>query len=249
MLASRALLPIALLPLAVLAACSGGDGGATDTDGTGEDGITAFERLGAPDKYIDRWNWEDGCETQNGPGVQVYWYSDDAVSVENGDGSFTFTATETWYWFHGGGGGADCRDVWEITGTLVTTNYDLLNCSSCEEVYRFERRLVEQGCQYQYHQLFGYEEEMAPPEEPVFDGYLLFDTHNELNDAPNENNGLLVYASFRRPDNQYVSNNNYSLQQQAFRFVDDPDRIGPPGEYEWAGTTCVGTSGGGGGGA
>jgi len=243
-------LMVAALAALVSVGCAGGDSdGTDDTDtvtDTGDDGNNSADRLGVPEEYKFLWNTTEGCETSDGAeGVKLYWHTDNAKSFEQG-GKTVFTATETWYWFHGGSGTADCKDTWEITAEFVTTDYANLGCATCEEAYYFRRELKDQGCQYLYHQLFGYQDGDPEPEEPIFEGYLLFDTHIEFNDSPNEDNKLLGVARYRAPSG-WTLNNNYTVPVMSERIVDDPDRIGPPGEYKWVGETCVGSSGGGGG--
>lgn len=237
---------------AALVGCSGDDTGSdtdtTDTD-TGTESTTSVERLGVPEKYEILWNTTEGCETSNGPGIQVYWHTGDAVTTELSNGRFKLEATETWYWFNGNNSLSDCKDTWRITGESITTDYALLGCAGCEEAYSFRRELVESSCGVSYHQIFAYDEDMEAPDEQVYDGYLLFDTHNEFNDEPNQNNKMLVVARFRRPDNAYGGNNDYGLSGMSYRYADDPVVQGPPGEYEWVGSACIGTGGDGGGGA
>lgn len=238
-------LGLALLSVATIA-CDGGSSAtdATDITGPSGNGNNSAERLGVPEEYKLLWNTTEGCENSNGPGTQVYWHTDDAKSSESG-GITRLTFTETWYWFHGGNGAADCKDTWQVTAEFVTTDYAQLGCVGCEEAYYFRRTLQDQGCQYQYHQLFGYDEDDQPPAEPEFLGYMMFDTHNEFNDSPNEDNKMLVVARYKGPSG-WSLNNNYGTPAMSRRIVDDPERIGPPGEYTWVGESCVGSSGGGG---
>lgn len=232
--------------------CKAGDTDETDLDtDTGPDVITSAERLGVPDVYEFLWNTENGCDTENGPGTQVYWHTSNAKSVDNGNGTFSFSATETWYWFNGNNSPNDCKDVWEITGQFYTTDYELLGCAGCEEAYSFRRRLTDAGCQVGYHTLFGWDgDKYDAPDPQMYEGYLLFDTHtpNELPFEENTilgGNKILVFARYRHPDG-WSLNNNYSQPAMSSRTVDDPSVIGPPGEYSWVGQACIGSGGGGG---
>lgn len=243
-------LGLALVALGLtLGACTD-NGGATDaTDGvvdTNDDGNNSAERLGVPEEFKFLWNTEDGCETADGgDGVQLYWHTSDAESFEQG-GRYFLRATETWYWFHGGTGSADCKDTWEITAEFIQSDYARYGCAQCEEAYYFTRTLKDQGCQYGYHQLYGYSENEEPPAEPEYSGYILFDTHNTFNGAPNEDNKMLVVARFLTPSSASL-NNNYGLPGSSRRDAEDATVQGPPGKYTWVGESCVGMSGGGGG--
>ncbi|MFK7930043.1 MAG: hypothetical protein AB8H79_17750 [Myxococcota bacterium] len=243
----RLTLAFALAGGLTFAACSGGDSDSdSDTDivDTGDTGSSSADRLGVPEQYKLLWNTTDGCDPGDGTsGTQVYWHTDDAESVEQGENVF-FTATETWYWFHGGDGSQDCKDEWTITGRYVNIDYDQLGCAGCEEGYSFERTLKNQGCSYQYHQIFGYQDGQEAPDPQEYDGYLLMDTHTTFNGSPNEDNKMLMVARYRTPGG-FSLNNNYGLPGMSKRNVSDPDRQGPPGNYEWAGSACLGGGGGG----
>ena len=241
------LLVAALAATVALGCADGGSDMSDDTDPDTDDdtGNSSADRLGVPEEFKFLWNTTEGCDTADGAaGTQVYWHTSDAKSEERG-GKYYLTATETWYWFHGGSGTADCKDTWEITAEFVTTDYDRLGCSECEEAYYFRRELKDQGCEYLYHGLYGYADGDPEPEEPIFNGYFLFDTHNTFNGAPNENNKMLVVARYQAPSG-YSLNNSYGSPGMSKRVVDDPDRQGPPGEYVWTGEACVGSGGGGG---
>lgn len=242
----RPTLTVAAFALA-LAACSGGTELTDDTDGDTASAPTSAERLGVPEEFRLLWSTEEGCTTSDGgAGTQIYWHTDDAESYEEGGRTF-IRATETWYWFHGGSGTADCKDEWEITGEFIISDYERFGCATCEEIFYFTRTLKDQGCQYGYHQLYGYGDDDAPPEEPIYNGYLMFDTHIEFDDSPNEDNKMLVFARYVTPSGS-VFNNNYSVPNMSRRDADDPESIGPPGSYTWVGESCVGSSDGGGGG-
>jgi hypothetical protein len=238
----------AVLLLGGMVGCTSGDdtdSNVTDSDDT-SDTLSSADRLGVPEKYKFLWNTTQGCDTQDGPGTQIYWHSGDATSTVSGNRT-TLTATETWYWFHGDNSAEDCKDVWQIRADFITTDYDLLGCSECEEAWYFERTLIEQGCPYLYHTLFGFDADRdEPPDPQAYEGYLLFDTHTTFNGSPNEDNKMLVVARYRTP-RAWSLNNGYGIPGQSKRIVDDPARKGPPGQYEWVGSTCVGSGGGGGG--
>jgi hypothetical protein len=243
----RSTFALALGALLAIGCSDGGSTASTDSDpDTDPEGITSAERLGVPDEFEFLWNTQNGCETGNGPGTQVYWHTADAESTDNGNGTFSFKATETWYWFNGDNSPDDCKDVWELRGQFYTTDYSLLGCAGCEEAYTFTRTLKEGGCNIIYSQLYGYDEEMEPPDPQVYSGFFLFDTHIEFDDSPNEDDKLLVVARYRRPDNRLAPNNNYSSPAMSTRFADDTSVIGPPGRYTWVGQACVGSGGGGG---
>lgn len=241
-------LVLALAAGLAFAACNDGETDSdteTDVIDTGDDGNNSADRLGVPEEYKFLWNTTDGCTTADGSdGTQIYWHTSDARSFDQGGGTIGFTATETYYWFHGGSGSADCKDVWEITGYYVNVDYGQLGCSGCEEGYFFERKLKDQGCSYLYHMLYAYQEGEQAPDPQVYDGYMLMDTHN-VNGGPNENDKMLVVTRDRGPSGWAV-NNDYGLAGMSKRVADDSNVIGPPGEYTWVGTACVGGGGGGG---
>lgn len=229
------------LAAGLLGACNGG--GDTDPNG-GQDGLNSAERLGVPEKFHLVWNIDGGCTTDQGdPGVQVYWHTDDAVSVDNGDGTYTLTATETWYWFHGDNSLRDCKDVWTLEATGVDPELPPTECFDCEEGWEFTRTFESGDCEYVYHTLWAYPQEEPPPQDREYTGYLLFDTHNELNLEPNPDNQLGVRAMFIVPGVGISAQRGYSIAEQSFRTVDDPAEEGPPGAYEWVGSSCNATGG------
>ncbi|MFT7518402.1 MAG: hypothetical protein ACI9MC_000533 [Kiritimatiellia bacterium] len=234
--------PLALSLIAMTMGCNG-DATDTDTD-SGTLSVPDTHPL-APEKYAQIWNTDRPCQLQDGgDGTQIYWYSEDAESVVQGE-KVILTATEKWYWFHGGFGD-DCVDTWELRAEFVKGDYALYGCSECEEAYYFRRTLVDQTCPYLYHQIFGYDKDKDAPDPQVYEGYMLLDTHNTFNGAPNENNKMLMVARYRVPGGSWSTNNNYSKPGWSYRHADDADVQGPPSTYEWVGESCVGSSDGGG---
>lgn len=222
-------------PLWLVMAVLAGTGCKADKGGSTGDDTGYSAEVGCPDavpeQFRDLWDCtkeSDACSE----GTQVYKYA-----TGSSDASGNLTIEEQWFMFRGlnGDGTLDwCTDTWEIRGTAVDeSKFTVLpyDCSTCEEGYDATwTDTTGNNCSLVWGTVF-----MDPDVKTVdgpFDGVLMMDTLNEINDEPMPNASIV--ARFLNGNTVYYSN-SYT---QGATVTPTSDVQGPPEDYEWTGAAC-----------
>jgi hypothetical protein len=187
-----------------------------DSDDTIQD--TALDdEAGCPPEVPTDYQYLWDCENSEGCSAKVYRY---ATGLSTSDG--TLTASEQWFVFEGPG--LYCIDKFEINGTASDYDPTTFNCSQCEEIYQVTWRLVDGQCGWNWSSTFA-DQESA---EQVYQGYIMFDTHDAFGNR-NPDNAMLVIGAPTN-GNGYAPMPDYGRGTAIPSGSDD----GPPEDYEWA---------------
>lgn len=231
--------PILLGCLALVACAStdATDGTDSDTDASTEDGPHPL----VPEEFSLLWNTDGECSNEFGDGNQVYMIGEGRLET---DGSLS--VDERVFWFYADEPrSADCVDRFTVTASeeLVGDPADL-GYSGGEHFYDVRRELTEEGCDdADYRRLYRSDDDGLYQR-------LIFDTLNEFNDTPNENDKIAVWHEERNFFGEGYVTKEYA-QEPGSVIEPDTDVHGPPATIRWIGKRCVipfrGGGGGGGG--
>lgn len=218
---SEVLVRTLTIALLLAAACT------TDTPGTDTDtdvGTLDDTHPLVPKEFAHLWNTEGGCSTEFGDGDQVYMIFDGKVDADG-----VLTGTEKLWWFYSGQEeSADCVDTFSLSGVTIDSDP---TCSSCEEFYDARRELVEDNCKSNsYAQIYRSDE----------DGYyqrLMFDTLNEINDQPNEDDKIGVFHQEKGWRNDDLVTKLYASERGSI-IIPDGEAHSAPATYRWIGKRC-----------
>ncbi|MCB9762389.1 MAG: hypothetical protein H6739_21510 [Alphaproteobacteria bacterium] len=220
-------------PLALLAGCTGSDKDADDSAAADDSAIQFHPNV--PDGYEYRWD-TDGCGEANDQ-TQVY-----KLATANSTEAGRLTVTETWYWFFGGDWEDDCIDVIEYTANAVpNSTLEALGAGEAEEGYQGMMTKVDEGCpQMNYLYLWDHPDKDDfeygdPLEQEVI---VIFDNLSPSGNL-NYENAMLIFMGYNVGNNRYTMSYDYATGV----FNPQTEILGPPADYTWEASICLGEGG------
>jgi hypothetical protein len=223
---------LTVLLLCGLVACGTDETASTDdTDAVVDDGTHPL----VPDEFKALWNTEGSCKTEFGDGDQMYMIFEGRVEADG-----TLTGTERVWWFYADEPESkDCVDTFALSGVALAGEPAALGCTSCEEFYQTRRTLTEDTCRQRYNRVYREDDDGLYQR-------LMFDTLNEFNDQPNEDDKIGVFHEEKDFFSSGYVTKLYAAETGS-KIIPDGEVFGPPATYKWIGRRCQVTWGGGGG--
>lgn len=213
-----------LVLVTLLTACTGEetDSVIDDTEVTDQDSPHPL----VPEEFKNLWNTEGDCSTEFGDGNQMYMIFEGRVDA---DGSLTGTE-QVWWFYRNRPPEDDCVDTFSISGTDIPGSAESLGCVGCEEFYDVRREITENNCRTNYERVYREDDDGLYQR-------LMFDTLNEFNDQPNENNKVAVFHEQKKWRDEGYETKLYAGEDGS-RITPDGAEHGPPASYRWIGRRC-----------
>jgi len=227
------MLRAASLILLLATGCSSDPTDATeDTDTVVDDGTHPL----VPEEFELLWNTSGECSNEFGDGDQIYVIGEATV-----DEAGHLTATERVWWFYADQPNeADCVDTFSIEGDALQGDPSQLGYAGGEEIYDVRREFVETNCGERYGRIYRSDDDGLYQR-------LMFDTLNEFNDEPNEDDKLGVFHEERDYFGEGYVTKIYANEPGSV-VIPKTETHGAPADYRWIGKRCQVAFGGGGGG-